>query len=209
MSAGACRRSLRPPQNLVRKPAQLTVDGCDALAPRRQGRVRRLRDVCGEQQQQSGWAGCKPPYQLRPTAVHAFWAPQSLPTPPVILGVILAHTGTVALALIQPHTSYRISQSWGVQHSVAGEGAETAGRLGHPAVPLACVCWAFHTPGAQSYTQESREQAAHSHLRCAPLPPTWPMAMPILRSGMPWGQEKLISKASTPVSWHRSISSSH
>lgn len=38
---------------------------------------------------------------------------------------------------------------------------------------------------------------------------TWPMAMPMRRSGMPWGQEKLISKASTPASWHRSISSSH
>lgn len=47
-SAVACRRSLCPAHNLVRKPAQLTVDGCDALAPRRQGRVRRLRDVCGE-----------------------------------------------------------------------------------------------------------------------------------------------------------------
>ena len=33
------------------------------------------------------------------------------PHPPVMLGVILAHTGMVALALIQPHTSYRISQS--------------------------------------------------------------------------------------------------
>ena len=38
---------------------------------------------------------------------------------------------------------------------------------------------------------------------------SWPMAMPILRSGMPWGQLKLTSKASTPTSSHFPISSSH
>ena len=34
------------------------------------------------------------------------------------------------------------------------------------------------------------------------------MAMPILRSGMPWGQLKLTSKASTPTSSQRPMSSS-
>lgn len=60
----------------------------------------------------------------------------------VMLGVILAHTGTLAAALIQPHTSPSTSQSW-------------------------------------------------------------PMAMPILRSGRPCGQLKLISNASTPTSSQR------
>ena len=32
----------------------------------------------------------------------------------------------------------------------------------------------------------------------------WPMAAPMARSGRPWGQERLSSKASMPVSWVRS-----
>lgn len=35
------------------------------------------------------------------------------------------------------------------------------------------------------------------------------MAIPILRSGMPWGQLKLTSKASTPASSHRCTISTH
>ena len=66
----------------------------------------------------------------------------------MMLGVILAQTGTVALARIQPHTSFSSSQSW-------------------------------------------------------------PIAMPMRRSGMPCGQLKLISKPSTPVASQRSISCSH
>lgn len=57
--------------------------------------------------------------QPRPAASPVHCPPRApLPCPPVMLGVILAHTGTVALALIQPHTSCRISQSW------AGAGSE-------------------------------------------------------------------------------------
>src|SRR5947208_296202 len=36
-----------------------------------------------------------------------------------------------------------------------------------------------------------------------------PIAEPIRRSGRPWGQEKLHSKASTPTSWQRSMISIH
>jgi len=36
---------------------------------------------------------------------------------------------------------------------------------------------------------------------------SWPMAAPILRSGRPWGQEKLSSKASTPAASQRWMSS--
>lgn len=38
---------------------------------------------------------------------------------------------------------------------------------------------------------------------------SWPMAMPMRRSGMPWGQEKLTSKPLTPTASHRPIISSH
>lgn len=65
----------------------------------------------------------------------------------VMLGVILAHTGTCDAPLIQVHTSDSSSQSW-------------------------------------------------------------PMAMPMRRSGMPCGQLKLISNASTPTSSHLPMISS-
>mmetsp|Transcript_34967 Transcript_34967/g.75708 ORF Transcript_34967/g.75708 Transcript_34967/m.75708 type:complete len:312 (+) Transcript_34967:76-1011(+) len=54
----------------------------------------------------------------------------------------------------------------------------------------------FAASFTQPHTSSSRSQS-------------WPMAAPMRRSGMPWGQEKLSSKMSTPHSSQRPISSSH
>jgi hypothetical protein len=127
----------------------------------------------------------------------------------VTFGVILAHTGFVAFALIQPHTSCSVSTTTCsvciCSTAVLERTCADSSSILESAAAAAQHC--SSSEGGSLYL------AVDIALRCIQCTSrrsqSCPMAMPILRSGMPCGQLKLISKASTPVASHRSISSSH